>query len=327
MVRHSLAATVLSLCVGGALGVWSGSAAAADVPERAKAPLVAEAKSPSFFLFADTQVSYYHEFTAREPGIPATKGNPLNGRAIPKNVVNISHVDAWEYGTNFLSLDILKSGSQDPKGFAFPNLGIQTGIGATEAYGIYRGTLSGNALTGTKAFTVPGIVKDVSLSYGTDLNSKDQAFGSEKRLVVAGLNFAFDVPAGFLNLSVHAAKEFNRNGIVPLPFRDVEFNFTPEFEIVYSIPLTFTNLPLSLVGFNNIVAPKGIDGFGNRTVTEFLSRTNLVLDVGKLVYDQPNKVDAFVGFQYWRNKFGNDAARTPGAEEKTLLAGFAFHIF
>ena len=319
MFERGLAATVISLGLAGLCSVAAAPAMSADLGDAAKAPVVVEQKSPSFLLFSDTQVSYYHEFTAKEPGIPATKGNPLNGRPIPKNVVNISHVDAWEYGTNFLSLD--------PKGFAFPNLGIQTGIGATEAYGIYRGTLSGNAITGTKAFNVPGIVKDISLSYGTDLNSKDQAFGSEKRLVVAGLNFAFDVPAGFLNLSVHASKEFNRNGIVPLPFRDVEFNFTPEFEIVYSIPLTFTNLPLSIVGFNNIVCPKGTDGFGNKTVTEFLSRSNLVLDVGKLVYDQPNKVDAFIGFQYWRNKFGNDAATTPGAEEKTFLAGFAFHIF
>ncbi len=231
---------------------------------------------------------------SREPGIPATKGDPLAGRSIPKNVINISHADAWAYGTNFFSLDILKSGNQDPSGFAFPRLGERTGVGATEAYGLYRGTLSGNALTGTKAFTFPGIVKDISLSYGTDLNSKNTSFGSEKRLVVAGLNFALDVPAGFLNVSVHASKEFNRNGIVPLPARAVEFNFTPEIEIVYNIPLRFTGLPLSLAGFNNIVMPKGRDGFGAETVTEFLSRTNLVLDIGKLVYDQPNKVDAFV---------------------------------
>ncbi|WP_292505991.1 hypothetical protein [Methylobacterium sp.] len=300
-------------------------ALAADLDRRASA-LPPEVPS-SFFLFSDTQVSYRWVMDAREPGIPATRGNPLEGRSIPKNVLNISHANAWAYGTNFFSLDILKSGSQDPSGYAFPNLGIQTGVGATEAYGLYRGTLSGNALTGTKAFSFPGFVKDVSLSYGTDLNSKNTSFGSEKRLVVAGLNFAFDVPAGFFNLAVHASKEFNRNGIVPLPARDTEFNFTPEFEIVYNIPLPFTGLPLSLAGFNNIVMPKGKDGFGAETVTEFLSRTNLVLDLGKLVYDQPNRVDVFVGFQYWRNKFGNNAARVAGSEEKTFLAGVSFHIF
>lgn len=291
-----------------------------------KAPVAPKEIPSSFFLFSDTQVSYRYVMDSREPGVPATKGDPLAGRSIPKNVINISHADAWAYGTNFFSLDILKSGNQDPSGFAFPRLSEQTGVGATEAYGLYRGTLSGNALTGSKAFAVPGFVKDISLSYGTDLNSKNTSFGSEKRLVVAGLNFALDVPAGFLNVSVHASKEFNRNGIVPLPARAVEFDFTPEIEIVYNIPLAFTGLPLSLAGFNNVVMPKGRDGFGAQTVTEFLSRTNLVLDIGKLVYDQPNKVDAFVGFQYWRNKFGNDMRRVAGSEEKTFLAGFAFHI-
>ena len=34
-----------------------------------------------------------------------------------------------------------------------------------------------------------------SLSYGTDLKSKNTSFGSEKRLVVAGLNFALEAQA------------------------------------------------------------------------------------------------------------------------------------
>ncbi|WP_043702224.1 hypothetical protein [Methylobacterium sp. 4-46] len=301
-------------------------AQAADVP--AKAPVAPAPVPDSIFLFADTQVSYRYVFPASEPGIPNRKtADPLDGRGIPKHVLNISHADAWAYGTNFFSLDILKSGSQDPSGYAFPRLGIATGIGATEAYGLYRGTLSGNALSSSKAFAIPGVVKDVSISFGADMNSKNTSFGSEKRLMVAGVSFAFDVPAGFMNLAVHASKEWNRNGIVPLPARDVEFQVTPEFELVYNFPLDFTGLPLSLAGFNNVVLPKGRDGFGAKTVTEFLSRTNLVLDVGKLIYDKPNRVNVFVGFQYWRNKFGNDQSRVPGSEEKAFLAGVAFHIF
>lgn len=59
---------------------------------------------------------------------------------------------------------------------------------------------------------VPGLVKDVSLAFGFDANAQNDAFGSKKRDVVGGLNFAFDVPAGFLNASVHAYKKWNRNG-------------------------------------------------------------------------------------------------------------------
>ena len=148
--------------------------------------------------------------------------------------------------------------------------------------------MSLNALTGTKAFVVPGIIKDVSLAYGFDANAKNTAFGPKKRDVVGGLNFAFDVPAGFLNASVHAYKEWNRNGFNVQPNRDVSFDTVPEFEIVYSIPLPFTGLPLSLAGFNNIVLPKGrgvrdVSAFASnpKTGLEFLSRTNLVLDVGQ----------------------------------------------
>lgn len=69
-------------------------------------------------------------------------------------------------------------------------------------------------------------------------------------------------------------------------------------------------------------------GYYPGTGVEFLSRTNLVLDVGKLVWNQPNKLDAFIGFQYWLNKFGNvDRANFKGNEEKSFLAGIAFHIF
>ena len=211
---------------------------------------------------------------------------------------------------------------------------MQSDYGATEAYGLYRGTLSLNALTGTRAFAVPGIIKDVSLAYGFDASSKNTAFGPKKRDVVGGLNFSADVPAGFLNVSVHAYKEWNRNGFNLQPDRDVSFNVVPEFEIVYNFPLAFTGLPLSLAGFNNIVLPKGRGirdvsafAFNPPTGLEFLSRTNLVLDLGKLIYDQPNKVDVFVGFQYWLNKFGNvERYNFKGTEEKSFLAGFAFHI-
>ncbi len=80
----------------------------------------------------------------------------------------------------------------------------------------------------------------MSLAFGFDANSQNDAFGSKKRDVVGGLNFAFDVPAGFLNLSVHAYKEWNRNGFNVQPDRDQSFDVVPEFELVYNFPLTFT---------------------------------------------------------------------------------------
>ena len=302
-----------------------------------KAP-TAPAEVPSgFFLFSDTQVSYRYQFPAANPGSQVQRADgSFRNQDAPKHILNLSHADAWAYGTNFFSLDILKSGAQFPAGTTnAPGGFAQYDYGNTEAYGLYRGTLSLNALTGTKAFVVPGLVKDVSLAFGFDANAQNDAFGSRKRDVVGGLNFAFDVPAGFLNASVHAYKEWNRNGFNLGADRYTSFDVVPEFEIVYNFPLTFTGLPLSIAGFNNIVLPKGrgVDNpaafaFNPKTGLEFLSRTSLVLDVGKLIYDQPNRVDVFIGFQYWHNKFGNvERVDFKGTEEKSFLAGVAFHVF
>lgn len=328
MFARGLAAAALSL-------LMIGFGVAADL-QLEKAPIVAPplAKPPGFFLFSDTQISYRYVFPAAEPGVSVQKADgSFETRGIPKHVLNISHADAWEYGTNFFSLDILKSGVQDPAGTINGPNGFQLfGYGATEAYGLYRGTLSLNKILNTDAFKVPGIVKEISLSFGFDANAKDTAFGPKKRDVVGGLSFAFDVPTGFLNLRIHAYKEWNRNGFAAPGYRYVEFETVPEFEIVYNYPLAWTGLPLSLAGFNNIVLPKGhltnFPGDTNKAGLEFLSRTNLVLDIGKLIWDQPNKIDAFVGFQYWRNKFGTQETATfKGTEEKAFLAGIAIHVF
>lgn len=288
------------------------------------------APPPSFFSFSDTIISYRFQGPSAEPGLgvrrpDGTRQGRLEPREVPKNVVNLFHANAWTYGTNLLSLDILRSGSQDPAGDKQGNF---EGVGATEVYLIYRGVLSGNKIFDTTAFSIPGLVKDVGLSFGADINTKDTTFDSEKRAGTVGLNFAFDLPAGFLNLKLQAYKEFSRNGFAVGRFRSVGYLMTPEFEVTYSVPLTFTGLPLSLAGFNTIILPKGRYGGANENQTqlEFVSQTNLVLDVGQLIADVPSRVEVFVGFQYWHNKFGGDPRRTINTEEKALIAGVSYHL-
>lgn len=307
------------------------------------AATVMAAPPPSVFSFSDTVVSYRFQGPAAEPGLfvrrpDGAAGGGFAPREVPKNVVNLFHANSWAYGTNLVSLDILRSGSQDPAG---DNRRLSKDYGATEAYLIYRGVLSLNRIFDTETFAIPGFVKDIGLSFGADINTKDTAFDSEKRAGTFGLSFAFDVPAGFVNLKVQGYKEFSRNGLagsilqrglVPTfdysHFRSVEYKMTPEFEITYTIPLPFTGLPLSLAGFNTIILPKGRYGFLNEndTLLEFVSQTNLVLDVGQLIANSPNRVEVFAGFQYWHNKFGADPRRTINTEEKALIAGIAYHL-
>jgi len=76
-----------------------------------------------------------------------------------------------------------------------------------EFYGLYRGAWGLNELTHSRTFAIPGFIKDVALSFGADWETENQAFAAEKKDVVGGLQFQFDVPQGFVNFSVHA-----RNG-------------------------------------------------------------------------------------------------------------------
>ncbi len=133
MSVRGLAAVALSL-------ITVGTAAAADLRDK-KAPEAEVPKEVPFFLFADTQISYRYQFPTVTPGIQIQRPDgSFRSREAPKHILNISHADAWAYGTNFFSLDILQSGSQFPAGTTNTPGGVPLtyDYGNTEAYGLYR---------------------------------------------------------------------------------------------------------------------------------------------------------------------------------------------
>jgi nucleoside-specific outer membrane channel protein Tsx len=264
------------------------------------------------FDFSDTSVSVTYGPDFKEPGV-VQSNNPNKGTSIDKIIATLTHFDVYKYGTNFINIDALFSNGRDPAN--------NSTNGAVEVYGIYRGNLSGNSVFDTKAFTF-GPVKDVRFEFGGDFNTKNTSFAPEKKLLVLGPNISLDVP-GFLNVGLHYAQEWNNNGIVG---RSVQFDPTFEMEIVWMQPLTFTGLPLRFDGFFNLVTPKGKDGFGAETKTEILTQPRIVLDVGALVWDKPNTLDFYVGYQYWLNKFGNNHSEVPGSIASTVFVGTTLHF-
>ncbi len=291
-------------------------------------PIAPAPVASPFFLFSDTILEYRHEFRGTDPGI---------ANKFPKEIANITHVDAFKYGTNFISADVLTSTNADPTA---PGLTVGSQSGSRELYFIYRGTLSGNAVTNSKAFNF-GFIKDVSLEYGVDVESQNTAFAPQKTLFVIGPQISFDVP-GLLTFSAHFSKEWNHNGlagpIFGLPSNsdynaatgDVSFRPAAEFEMVYLQPLKFTGLPLTLNGFANIILPKGLDGFGNKTRTEFLTENRLTLDASSY-FGRPKLVDLFVGYKLWLDKFGNEyhygrPGYTPGSYENQIFTGIDIHL-
>ena len=299
-------------------------AAAADMPQT---PVAAAATPLPFFFFSSTVLEYRFEPQGTDTGFP---------HFFPKQIANITHVDAYQYGTNFISVDILKSTGADP---AAPALNSFQGEGSTEVFATYRATFSGNAVTHSKRFSY-GIIKDVSLEYGGDLESQNTAFAPQQTDFVVGPQISFDVP-GVLTFGALLYKEYNHNGIAQqfgypnnvdynAASGRVSFQPTVQFEAVYLQPLTFTGQPLTFNGFTLVNLPKGLDGFGVHTRTEILTSNRLTLDIGSYV-GRPKIIDAFVGYKFWYNKFGADAhygdsAFTPGSYENQVFVGFDYHL-
>ncbi|MDB5405163.1 MAG: hypothetical protein JWL84_75 [Rhodospirillales bacterium] len=261
------------------------------------------------FIWSDTLISYSWLPSAKEPGIVGP---------IQKQVISFTHADGYKYGTNFFNIDALRSDNHDPA--------VGGTDGATEFYAVYRHTLSGNAVTGTKSFTI-GPIADIGLEFGFDYNTKNTTFAPNKRLLVIGPQFQFDLPGkGFLSISLVAAQEWGHDGLAFAPRHDIQFDTNVIMENAWALPFTLVGVDLNFKGFVNVVSPKGKDTFNNETQTEVLAHPKLMADVGKLIGIDRHIVEAGVGFQYWYNKFGNNHKTQPGAIESTpfLEASYRF---
>lgn len=310
---------VLAAFAGG-VGIAGVSVAQAQIVEKHEEPPSEPVReAPAFKGFSDNTLGLRYGPYFKEPGI-GQSDHSNRGADIDKVIFNFSHFDVTKYWSNFISIDLLQSNDRDPSNNQASNKKNET-LGATEIYAVYRGNLSGNAITGGDNFKF-GPIKDVTLEIGADVNTKNTAFAPQKKLLVFGPNIHFDV-LGFFNVGFHLHKEWNYNGIVG---KSVDFDPTLQIEPTYLIPLTFSSVPLRIEGFADLNLPKGRDGFGAKTATELLSHTDLVLDVGQVLMGKPNFLDGFVGFEYWINKFGNDNAKVPGSLAYSPYVGMRIHF-
>ncbi|HJE23745.1 MAG TPA: hypothetical protein K8W01_08820 [Methylorubrum populi] len=295
----------------------------AEVPQLPKQTVTDQ----PFFLFSSTQFSYTYLADTRYPGFPGLRPKTfLPGRSAPANMLSITHADAWEYGTNFINLDLARSGSQTPAGSPLPQL-ANFDYGQTTLLFTYRGTLSGNVFAGAPVFTVPGLIKNMSLAYGVDHQSDNTLSSLLKTRVVGGVSLALDVPVGFVNVSLLVQKDWFRFADLVPPLRDTTGDTVPRMEVAYHLPLTFTDLPLALSGFFAYALPRGLNPHGGNMKAEVVSRSDLVLDIGALADQQPERVKAFIGFLWLQDMNGANPRFTPGAVTKSFLAGLSFTVF
>jgi len=230
--------------------------------------------------WSDTSVGVRYVSDQSEPGVTDK---------VSKNVMTFTHVSGDNLGTNFFTIDLLKSSSVDPSASG-PS-------GAQEWYGFYKRSFSLSALTGNKSGY--GIAKDLSLIARFDAGAKNTSFAPAPRKVRLGMSAAMPVTAGFWDVGVEVMKESNHNGIVG---KDVNFSSAPVFTTAWAVaagPGTFT-------GFLDIVGAKGKDGFGDATKAATLGRALYMLDIG----GAKSGFKAGGGVEYWNNKFGCNNAKS-----------------
>lgn len=237
--------------------------------------------------FSENIIGYRTGSTFSEPG--TAKGT------IGKDVYSFTHVSGDKLGKNLVVAEVLQSTKNDP---------ANGGVGqATEFYGLYRRTFSLSKMTGkTVGF---GPVKDVSLVGRADMQTKNISFAPRARKIIGGVSFDFDVPKGFVESGIYLYNESNHFYIAPPTTGNVNFKNTYMLDTSWLIPFNL-GVPAKWSGSLTYTGAKGKDGLGNDTKPETRLFTSVMFDVGT------NTGFALgVGFEAWRNKYGNAPATTP----------------
>ena len=233
---------------------------------------------------------------------------------------NISYANSYTYGSNFVSLDL--------EDFSKPDYANSVTGNATshsfEFYGVFRTVLSGNKITKSHNFSF-GPIRDVGLVIGGDIDTQNDQFASYKRFIIAGPQFAFNLPKGFFNITVGVSKEWNTNAYLPNG-NSTSYDPTWDVETAWAYPFNLGPVPLNFTGFANVIGPKGSGATGDlKHRIEILLHPKLMVDVGALIGFKPQKFEAGVGYEYWHNKFGN-VPPLPGTEQNAVFLEAGYHF-
>jgi hypothetical protein len=278
--------------------------------------------------WSDTSLSWRYGTQFREPYVNSgpTNSDPND---ISKNIFALTHVSGYTYGVNFFNVDMLLSNNHDPANCANFNC---TGS-AQEAYVVYRNLVDFAKVTGNSLKM--SVIQSWGATVGFDYNSKtDAGYNSKKRMLVLGPTAMFDVP-GFLNVSLLALWESNAP-CTTFPPAAVGFppsGCVPRYSYKTHAMLTGAwGIPIggsgfSFEGYMNWIAQKGTNEFGGPTKPETNFDGEIMYDFGALMGSK-GKIKAGFEYQYWKNKFGNDASGPagPGAFAKTPMVRAEYHF-
>jgi hypothetical protein len=276
---------------------------------------ISQTQAQAAGLWDDFYLSYRYVPDNVQPGTD-------NGHAVPESALNLSYANAWAYGSNFFSLDLEGFSKNDPS----VSVAGSPNLGSSEFYGVFRTTLSGNKISGTKDFAF-GPFSDVGLRLGGDYDVQNDSFGSYKRLLVAGPQFDIAVPKGYWFVALELSHEWDTNGYID-PGPATSFDATWYIESAWLFPFDLGPVPLDFTGYLDVIGPKGRGYVGGpETGVEVLFHPKLLVDVTKLAHlPLPGRLMAGVGYEFWYNKFGNQAQYYAGTKESSAFLEVGYHF-
>jgi len=343
----AVVASVLSILgISAGLSMVAAShAAAGDLPVKVN-PAKPVPDLP-FFLVTDNRVTYSWMPKGTDPGQYTVNPNGSINSTTAKQVYSFTHFDVWAYGTNFFTISMFKSDHNDPAGpCVAPGVTITGGsancAGATEIYGLFRSTFGWNQVFNTQAFTI-GPLHNISFEVGMDAGTMNTFLSPAKRLAVAGLQFAFDLPyKGYFNVAPLVSWEFSGHNAytqcglfgpgVPGVTCNVDGNlkYDPTWAVEANYYMDLGFLPENMQFFSisgragwygrkgDVLNLPGLSGPGRlstATKVELNSEPiRLTFDASKAFFGPKYShfVDLWVAYRYWQNKFGLDHNAAPG---------------
>jgi nucleoside-specific outer membrane channel protein Tsx len=243
-------------------------------------------------------------------------GEPYAGNEITKNIYSLKNVSGDKYGQNFFNADLLQSSTNST------DKATGAATGAQELYAVYRRQFDLQKITG-KSYAF-GPVKNMGITAGFDWNTKNNTYASKKRMLVAGPTFMMDVKDGFFNVSLLLLDESN----APNTMARYHYQDHATLNLTWGVPTGINNL--NFEGWADFIDSKGKNEAGRDTKTETHIYATLMYDVSASVGASKNTFKLGAGYEYWKNKFGNDytsaAAGGQGAFAKTPFIKAEYHF-
>lgn len=237
---------------------------------------------------------------------------PGNAHKVTQKIATLNTAGGFKYGGYIFNADYLVSDKNNPE--------ANGNDGARDIYTVSRISWSAGKILGRSMGV--GVIRDVGLMTGYELNAKNDNYGSAGRTWMVGPSVEFDLPRGFWSMTAGWAKESNHNGIA---HADVIFKTAWHVESAWLVPVQVGPLPMVLKGFISKTGPKGRDGFHFETKPETLMRASIMFDVGAMA-GHPRTFYVGPGYEYWKNMYGVPPSEAPGTRRSAATINAEIHF-